>query len=1037
MSHMKWFRATVLALVTIAAATAKSADLVLDGSTPIDPAVWYDSVTVTTPSVSGGPLHVANGGVINVSVGATLSCQIVVGQSDSGNVRLASASGVSAVFSGVISGPAPIKIDCADVTGSVTFSGANTFDGKLTIAKGSFHAVGDGAFGSTDGTTYFLGDSENNSGNTIYNAIYFDGLTTSEEIELSHNQNKTGARGNNIFFTADCTFNGAVKGLNNQSEYGWVFYNGITVNFNGSFSGFGSFVGHNRSYYTPATSTATLNFNCAPSISGTWYLSSTTNNYNHPVTCGGNVYQYDGTHNLFCADVFNGKQLTIGEKTYDYVMNLVTGDQHLKNIIGANSVGTTTAKAVIYSQNGNTLHISAGAVTDYRGKFSGNVNVSIDGSGYTTTFSGASDTTGTLTLTNGGCLTLASGANWVGETSLPTDQAGAETLTLNCGRIVVSNLVVAGVSKPVGVYGSSTSSAPAANQLGCLAGDGTIEVYREVVYTEDTWTGGDSESANITSGQNWASGSEPPYDDGSTTVRISAGESADVSHDVFWRQLEFLSSGLAAFRFFGAGDMSFADGIAIDAPEAGGVRDYEIATSMSIVKSIDVTVPASTRLKLSGNVSGATGADVDANVDGFLELSGANSFAGAMAVSGTGVVSAVTSTAFGSNVGETSFSGSNMQGAEGNPLLDMQGITTYEPFVFDGISIQSSSAVTNVFAGKVTMKNKATFFNSIETGTRYEFTGGIDIASDSGNIVQFRVGNSESTADAEPRAAIVIKDRPFNHVGQGAFKFYNMSRACDVIFAVSSNKFAKTGGVTPDINVMTYRFCADGTPAAKVLCAAPFAFNYDARLCLGYATTSSAYCGHFDLGGYDQGFASAFGWGESYQSAIINGKTIGSYSVISSSTAAQLCSRHADEAKTWWTFSGAAGYRMEGSGSITFMTDSDTCGELTVTNGTMSVAAGVKWRNCPKITVSGSGTFNVSDEGAFDKKIALDIRDQGVVYIPEGVVLRVKNLYLDGSDVPVRGEWGSAASSAAKKSARFSGSGRVYAGPSGLLLYFR
>ena len=505
---------------------------------------------------------------------------------------------------------------------------------------------------------------------------------------------------------------------------------------------------------------------------------------------------------------------------------------------------------------------------------------------------------------------------------------------------------------------------------------------------------------------------------------------------MFWRQLEFLSSGLAAFRFFGIGEMSLADGITIDTPESGDLRDYEIATPLSLVKSIDVTVPANARLKLSGNVSGAAGADIDADVDGFLELSGANSFAGAIAVSGTGVVSAVTASAFGSNVGETSFSGSNVQEASGNPRLDMRGITTYEPFVFDGVSIQSSTAATNILAGKVTMKNKATFFNSIETGTRYEFTGGIDIASDSGNIVQFRVGTSESTADAEPRAAIVIKDRPFNHVGQGAFKFYNMSRACDVIFAVSSNKFAKTGGVTPDINVMTYRFCADGTPAAKVRCAAPFAFNSDARLCLGYATTSLAYCGHFDLGGYDQGFASAFGWGESYQSAIINGKTIGSYSVISSSTAAQLCSRHADEAKTWWTFSGAAGYRMEGSGSITFMTDSDTCGELTVTNGTMSLAAGVKWRNCPKITVSGEGTFNVSANGAFNKNITLDVRDQGVVNIPAGVVLLVRNLYLDGGTTPIVGEWGSSTSSAANKNAHFSGNGKIIAGPLGFVITF-
>ena len=201
-------------------------------------------------------------------------------------------------------------------------------------------------------------------------------------------------------------------------------------------------------------------------------------------------------------------------------------------------------------------------------------------------------------------------------------------------------------------------------------------------------------------------------------------------------------------------------------------------------------------------------------------------------------------------------------------------------------------------------------------------------------------------------------------------------------------------------------------------------------------TTGSAYCGHFDLGGCDQGFATAFGWSEAVQSTVIGGRTIGSYSVVSSPTAAQLCSRHSDAAKTWWTFAGAAGYRMEGSGSITFMTDSDTCGELTVTNGTMSVAAGVRWQNCPRVTVAGQGTFNVTDSGTFNRRVCLAVRDQGVVNIPDGVVLRVMDLYLDGGTKPSVGEWGSPTSSAKRKSAHFTGNGKVYAGPKGIVVNF-
>ena len=91
-------------------------------------------------------------------------------------------------------------------------------------------------------------------------------------------------------------------------------------------------------------------------------------------------------------------------------MNLVGGDQHFAALM----TGGNSLYADITSANAHTLHLSAAAATDYRGVFSGDVNVSVEGTS-ATVFTGASTSVGTLTATNGANVTFAPDAKWVGD----------------------------------------------------------------------------------------------------------------------------------------------------------------------------------------------------------------------------------------------------------------------------------------------------------------------------------------------------------------------------------------------------------------------------------------------------------------------------------------------------------------------------------------------------------------------------------------------------------------------------------------------
>ena len=494
--------------------------------------VTCSGVTVTGPArVTGGQITVEGDGLLEINADATFECPLCLGTTATNAVRFMAGTGVAATFAGPISGFSNIDIGAYDATGSVTFSGANTFDGNLTVTRGAFHAVGDGAFGSTNGYTTM------SSGTVLDRKIYFDGFTTSEDIRLSQG----GGWGiDNVFFTEDCTFNGPVSGTKFATEW-WCFTPGRQIVFNGPFSGFQAILGGDRGGAADVTWTGPVSFE-----RHYWQWGSV--NHYTPITFTqlndrDNLRVRGGaTYNLYCADVFGDATYATRmqweaetAKTRTTVFNVVSNDQHFAYFANG---GWSNGTRFTSQTPGVTVHLESGrgytgvpASQKFNGVFAGTVGLSVEGP-LPLTLGGASTTTGTLALTNGAQVAFSADGAWVGAVSLANGDGSAEKLTLST-TLAVEALYTNGVRLATGRYGAPGSDA--SNLLPCLAGSGSIYVQPSVLVVDSDYAvapGGEtysgvivSNAATISGGRLTLCGSAP------ITVRANATFACDVDLD--------------------------------------------------------------------------------------------------------------------------------------------------------------------------------------------------------------------------------------------------------------------------------------------------------------------------------------------------------------------------------------------------------------------------------------------------------------------------------------------------------------------------
>ena len=153
--------------------------------------------------MGGGKVHTSGAGAVSISAplqmgdGADAEAQ---GEDDLINppapvIIAASGDGKIITISGVISGSAPIAVGAA--SGTVEFTGNNTFTGKLSVTNGKFNATGKNALGA--GEEEILFETGNGNGRA---KISLNGITANKPI-----RNVPGNIAQEITFVGVCTFN--------------------------------------------------------------------------------------------------------------------------------------------------------------------------------------------------------------------------------------------------------------------------------------------------------------------------------------------------------------------------------------------------------------------------------------------------------------------------------------------------------------------------------------------------------------------------------------------------------------------------------------------------------------------------------------------------------------------------------------------------------------------------------------------------------------------------------------------------------------
>lgn len=144
-------------------------------------------------------------------------------------------------------------------------------------------------------------------------------------------------------------------------------------------------------------------------------------------------------------------------------------------------------------------------------------------------------------------------------------------------------------------------------------------------------------------------------------------------------------------------------------------------------------------------------------------------------------------------------------------------------------------------------------------------------------------------------------------------------------------------------------------------------------------------------------------------------------SVVKSASAAYLRALGSSDTKNAAAFTEHAGFRWAGTSDLELIQVSTSDNELWVESNTLTISANASWANASAVRATGTGTLCLSHAGAVGEATDVYITDSGMISIPEGVTVRVRDLYIDGVK-QMHGTWGSA-SPAYYQDGHFTGGG--------------
>ena len=963
-----------------------SGDVVVDAAGVTCSSITFDG----NATVSGGPVTLGAGG-------------ITVGD------------GVTAEIASVIAGSENFAVTGAGYFKSqLTLSGANTFTGEMSISKLNFHAANDLAFGSPEGKTIFTSkgtcsDSKLTCGDD-YARLCFDGIDTSEPFETYYDDNSA----RRFAWSANTTnvLRGAVVNKIGRVHF-WAGANAYTVLSN-DWSGI--------SYNADQSSTTSARFevfgemkglNRINFCQGTWVFHRRVGSYSsgkYGSEISKNSRMIMAATNVFAAadDAVQAYGVGLWGDDTTAVFDLNGYDQRI-DAFGCVD-GTTPqhyGKLTVTSGEPAVLRYDNVRDTEFFGVFTGAVSFSVEGQ-KTLTMSGASTSTGDLTVAVGSVRLAATGA-WSGDVrvddgaSLTLMASGnlSEDATLSLGETglvelsgaapTVKALYINGVKMADNTYGSSQSSANVKDD-GHFAGTGIVNVRGSAV-TETVWSGAGDDTL-LTNPNNWEGGVAPDFTTGLIKLRFGA-DAGCVTVPAGTHRLGAVTLAARNLEFRPADATSRLSFTALTyETDAGGTFVCTNAVPLLFELSQTWTL-ASTNAAFCQAAPMSSSSPVDWVIDG----------------------------------GEF-----HVTAPSGTPL---EGTLTVKRARFYWEEAAALGMMSVTYTTGLTASDRLTFFGGVipndinllgsdqlsavyfKAGTTTEFTGVYNCNAkydrtnygDKSKVVfsgGVRNGNSWRSIFSE----LVFTNKPCE------FGSFNSRGTCLQIWTTNNTFGAYNEG---------FLFTAGNT---KIELHVPYAVNTN-RYSGGLhpqlqATKNCAY----DIFGCDQQFTFLR---EHPNYPMADGETW----TLTSETPAQLkACQTQDETLSHLVVNGAAGLTLNGPKALTLAKRTcPTTGRLEVESGVLTLGEDECFPNLSEVRVTG-GTFAVTAADQVNRKADWSVDPaNGRVSIPAGVTLRGHNLYFktsEGWQLQTGGDFTS------ENSSFVTGGGTLHmTGNSGLMLFIR
>ena len=671
-----------------------------------------DTAAVTVASGATLSFNAANSNYAAETVGSIAGAGTIDNLATTALTLNAGGDNSSTTFSGIIqdTGTGALALTKSG-TGTLTLSGANSYDGATSITAGALNIQNNTALGSTVGST------------TVSSGAALElqgGIAVGEAISFTN----TGVGGNGAIrnISGNNTLSGALTIANNttnliQSDAGTLLLSGTinsssTASRNLTLSGAGNItISAAMNLNGSAGTTGTLTKN------GTGYATITNaNTFSGLTTVSAGTLEIQNATALGSSAAAGNTSVTSGA-TLAISNNITTAEPLSLNGqgVGSNGAlrglsGTNTVTGNITLATASYIGVDASSTLTASGIISGATDLTKVGNG-TLVLTAANTYTGTTAI-NAGTLEIRNTAGLGGGTGVTTISNGATLALGGAGYTTTENITVAGagVSNLGAIRNASGNNTLSGNLT--MSADSSIGVASGTILTATgtlASSGGDYDLLKTDAGNLILSGTNSYT--GTTTVRngtltvttnspvslngalgisgstVQLGDAGTAASDNLALLIGNATGGRSIDRSISVNNFNTSGTVTIGGTNTSGTNNF--TGNIALARDAILTSASAGTVAISGDLSG-TGA-ITATGTGTIVLSGNNSLTGGATVTSGATLVAASNTALGGTTAGTTVNSGGTLGLQG-------GITipAGEAFTIAGVGVGSAGALNNV-----------------------------------------------------------------------------------------------------------------------------------------------------------------------------------------------------------------------------------------------------------------------------------------------------------------------------------------------------